>query len=389
MKKRLFSRARSLLRVKKNNHQIVKAMGKGLINLPFGPSSLNLMMVDSCNAQCIMCGKDYQSCGSMEYLSLEEMKILCDHLDMSQVVDIIYGGGGEPFLNPELASIAEYINGKYPAIQHTVISNFIQWKEKAVSSMLEHYVHFLVSVNAASRETYKEITGVDAYDAVVRHLENLIRLRRDKDVSVHVALSMILMRQNIEELGDFIALAADLGADEVKTLYVRVYPEEYRDKKGRATSIASTDSLFYCQDRCDELVLEAERIAEKKNIRFDHEPLFSCSKRSERNCCEPWKSLFVNFNGDVYPCPASEILFKPKVDSGEYNSGNIFKQSIEDIWNNPFWQSLRATNRPQDRKDYFPECRCCGNSLNWWGCKEEKAHVLDWSTVGSGNEAGK
>lgn len=381
MKKRLISRAQSLLRVKKTERQIAKAVEQGLLKLPFGPSSLNLMMIDSCNAQCIMCGKDYQSCGTTEYLSLQDMKTLCNHLDMRQVVDIIYGGGGEPLLNPDLAAIAAFTRKNYPAIQHTVISNFIQWKEKVICSMLDNYVHFLISLNATSQDTYQKISGVDAYSAVVRHIENLIRLRRDKNVSVHIALSMILMQQNIDELGDFVRLAAELGADEVKTLYVRVYPEDYRVRKGRSTSISSADSLFYYQDKCDAAVRDAEQIAGERKIRFDHEPLFSCSQSIERNCSEPWKSLFVNFNGDVYPCPASEILFKPKVDSGFYNSGNIFKQSIEDFWNNSFWQSLRESNRPNDRKELFPECRCCGNSINWWGTRAEKAHVLDWSTV--------
>jgi len=381
VKKRLLSRAQSLIRVKKAERKIAKAFEQGQVEISFGPSSLNLMMMDSCNLQCIMCGKDYQSCGTQDYLSLQDIKVIYSHLDMSQVVDVIYGGGGEPFLNPDLGSIAAFTQRNYPIIQHTVISNFIQWKEEAVSSMLDNNVNFLISVNAATPETYQKIAGVDAYSAVIKHVEKLVRMREEKGVSVHIALSMILMRQNIEELEDFVKLAKDLGVDEVKTLYTRIYPEEYRSKKNRPSPIVSTDSLFYAQQQSDARIKEAEKISKQLGIRFDHEPLFSCLKSGDRDCHEPWKSLFINFNGDVYPCPASEILFKPRVDSGEYKSGNILKQPISEFWNNTFWRTLRETNRQTDRKEQFPECLCCGNSISWLGTQVEKAHILDWTEL--------
>ena len=381
VKKRLLSRVQSYIRVKKAEKSIRNAYDKGQVSVPFGPSSLNLMMIDSCNSQCIMCGKDYQACGTMEYLSLKDMETICSHLDMSQIVDVIYGGGGEPFLNPDLASIASLIHNDYPVIQHTVISNFIQCKENTVSSMLDDGVHFLISINAASSATYQKISGVDAFDAVTDHVRRLVRMRDEKKASINIALSIVLMEQNIEELVEFVKLAKELGADEVKTLYARIYPEEYRQRQNNSNTIVPQNSLFYHQEQSDLFITNAEKVARKISIKFDHEPLFACSNRIDRNCSEPWKSLFINFNGDVYPCPASEILFKPKVDGGEYQSGNILKEDIAEFWNNDFWQKLRESNRPNERADHFKECLCCGNSINWWGTGEEKAHVLDWDSL--------
>lgn len=383
------NRAVSFLRLRRATRRISSAVKKGIIDIPFGPSSINLMMIDACNAQCIMCGKDYQSCGTLDRLSLQDMKTIYSHLDMRQVVDVIYGGGGEPFLNPDLARIAALTQQHYPSVQHTVISNFLQWKEEMVTSMLQHSVHFLISVNAATRETYRTISGIDGFTAVTDHVRHLVRLREQIGNRVHIALSMILMAQNIDELSDFIRLAAELGADEVKTLYVRVYPDEYRTKNNRSDTIVPTDSLFYAQEKSDAKIGEAAQIARANKILFEHEPFFASSKRGERNCCEPWKSLFINFNGDVYPCPASEILFKPKVDNGEYRSGNIIQQPIENFWNNEFWCALRRTNVLKNREELIPECRCCGNAINWLGSREEKAHVLNWSKVSTGGGAEK
>ena len=126
------------------------------------------------------------------------------------------------------------------------------------------------------------------------------------------------------------------------------------------------------------MIVEAERIAKDLKINFEHEPLISSEPQCTRNCKEPWKSLFINYDGDVYPCPASEILFKSKVDSRVYKSGNIIEQDYRDFWNNEFWQVLRETNRQERRSEIIPECQCCGNGINWFGAGEKNAHIMDW-----------
>lgn len=374
----IFRRLASYQRLKMSQRRIAKAMHLGATRLSFGPSSLNLMMIDTCNARCLMCGKDYRSCGSNDQLSLEAVRRIYSHLDMDKIVDVIYGGGGEPFLNPDLADIAALTRREYPVIQHTVISNFITFKPETVGAMLVSGVNFLISVNAATEKTYSTITGIDQFHGVIEHIRRLVAIRKELNSISHIALSMILMRQNIEELPDFIRLAANLGVDEVKTLYVRVYPKNYRNKQGRPNELLEDDSLYYQQKLADEKVLEAEKAARECGIQFDHEPFFSCSVQKSRDCSEAWKSLFINFNGDVYPCPASEILFKPKVDAGMYVSGNILTQHWTEFWNNPFWQAVRSSNLGGRGEDSVPECHCCGNSINWLGSAAKPAHVLDW-----------
>lgn len=374
----LLRRFASFFRLKLSLRRISKSMRLGATQLAYGPSSINLMMIDTCNAQCLMCGKDYRSCGSNDHLSLAAVRRIYAHLDMNRIVDIVYGGGGEPFLNPELSAIAALTRREYPLIQHTVITNFITFNPEVVRTMLESGVNFLVSVNAATEKTYQTVTGIDHFHGVIEHIRHLTTLRRKLNSSSHIALSMILMRQNIEELTSFIRLALELGADEVKTLYVRVYPEKYRNKQGRSNTLLEEDSLFYHQQLADKMILEAESVARECGMQFEHESLFKNSINKQRDCCEAWKSLFVNFNGDVYPCPASEILFKPKVDAGQYASGNILKQHWTEFWNSPFWLAVRSSNLGTKGEDIVPECHCCGNAINWFGSQARQAHVLNW-----------
>lgn len=295
------------------------------------------------------------------------------------MIDVIYGGGGEPFLCPDLAEIAEHTYMVDPVIQHTVISNMIAGKLDTAERLLRSRVHFLVSINAASAKTFFNVSGVNVFNQTVRHTRELVKLRNRTNTNCRIAISMILMRRNILELPDFVRLAADMGVDEVKALYVRVYPENYRARRGLSYSIQPEDSLFNYQAESDKAVMEADKIAKNIGVRFNHPPLFSCSTCRGRDCVEPWKSLYIDPDGRLFPCAASEIHFKEKIEGGQYSSGNILDEPLSSFWNNNFWQSLRKTNLRPPASDVVPECTCCGMSIDWVGAGVKCAHIMDWT----------
>lgn len=378
--KTILSRIQSLIRLKKTHYYANRSRKRGETKIAYAPSSLNLLMIDRCNSGCIMCGHDYKSCGSSAALTLDKMKIIYSKLDMDQLVEVVYGGGGEPFLNPELADIAEYTRKECPAVQHTVISNMVApCRESILTRLIENRVHFLISVNAASADVFHKVAGVDAFDLVLKNIKMIVSLREKYKSDIGISISIILMKQNIAELPAFVRLAKDLGVDGVKAVYVRIYPDKYRKKGDGTVPMSAQDSLYYYQDLSNQTLRKAEKVAEESGINFEHQPLFGCERSKNRNCLEPWRSLYIGFNGELYPCAASEIMFMHKVESGKYNSGNILTQPLEDIWNNPFWQALRKTNAVKGKDEIIPECLCCGSSVNWWGVDVEKAHAMDWS----------
>ena len=370
----------SYVRLKRSIARATHVARKGTSNVAFWPSSLNLMMIDRCNAQCIMCGHDYHDCGSGDMLTLAKVQTIYQHLHMHELVDVIYGGGGEPFLNDDLGEIAEYTHRLDPVIQHTVITNGIAWRPAIAEKLIGNNVNFLVSLNAASPESYNTVSGIDAFDTVCGNVHNLNELRKNIGARVHLAVSIILMRQNIHELPDFVRLADRLGADSVKALFVRVYPPAYRLRSGNAR-IKPEDSLYYHQELANRMIRKTQDEAKRLKIRFDSSPMFGKHKPIPRNCLEPWRSLYIDTNGYLFPCAASEIHFKDKVDKQIYRTGNILKEPIEKIWNNEFWQALRKTNYQSDAaKDIVTECGCCSMGICWHGPDVPESHLMDWSS---------
>jgi len=374
-----YSRLGAYIKVQKANIRVRRSIKNGETSLSYAPSSLNLLMIDKCNSGCIMCGHDYKSCGTADALTLDKIKKIYSHLDLKQLVEVIYGGGGEPFLNTDLVDIAAYTREKCPFIQHTVISNMISPCESSkIQRLLDARVHFLISVNAASRGSFETVAGVDAFPVVEENIKKLVALRRKSKADVQISISLILMKQNVNDLDSFVQLAHDLGVDGVKIVYVRIYPEQYRQKGDGTVQISPDDSMFFDQQKRDAAIEQAGKLAVKLGVSFEHPPFFRCSKRTSRYCMEPWRALYIGFNGELYPCAASEIMFMHKVESGQYRSGNILHSHYREIWNNPFWQALRKTNTLKNRQESISECLCCGSSIDWNGVAEKSSHIMDW-----------
>ena len=75
---------------------------------------------------------------------------------------------------------------------------------------------YRVSMDAATRETYRLIRGVDRFERVTANVAALIALERERARAMpQVSLWFTASRANIEELPAFVALAAELGVGEV------------------------------------------------------------------------------------------------------------------------------------------------------------------------------
>jgi len=384
--KNVYSRLGAFVRLQRSNSCVRRSIKKGETFLSYAPCSLNLLMIDKCNSGCIMCGHDYKSCGTADALTLDKIKKIYGNLELKQLVEVIYGGGGEPFLNPDLIDIACYTREKCPFIQHTVISNMVASCESSkLQSLLNARVHFLISVNAATKESFAKVAGVDAFNIVKENIQKLVALRKNCKADIGISISLILMKQNVDDLDAFVRLAKELGVDGVKVVYVRIYPEQYRKKGDGTVQISPEDSMFFDQEKCDQMIEHAEKLAGQLGVEFERQPLFKCSIQSTRYCMEPWRSLYIGFNGELYPCAASEIMFVNKVESDRYSSGNILQNHYKKIWNNSFWQALRKTNALHDREEIISECLCCGSSIDWDGVAEKSSHIMNWDQAEQSN----
>jgi GT2 family glycosyltransferase/MoaA/NifB/PqqE/SkfB family radical SAM enzyme/cytochrome c-type biogenesis protein CcmH/NrfG len=340
------------------------------------PTQVHFLMIDKCNAKCIMCGGNYFCGNSKKKITLDKFKKMASNLQLQLCRGIVLAGAGDPLLNMDLVPIIRFVREKYPHISISITTNGIALTDKLSESFLDNDIAIVnISINSSTRETYRRIMQVDCFDKVCKNVKNLVDMRNRRANRTKIQFSNAINKLNIEELPLLVELSSDLGVDSINIMYCRFYPEKIRhwNVAHEENRLHDKDSLFYHQQLSDKVVEKTEVLAKKYRINFLHEPLFK-ENVSPQPCIWPIMELMVGFDGEIYPCGGSEVHFKEKVEKGIYNFGNALTESIDSFWNNDFYQALRISSKKLGTC-LVPECKCCANVL---GTNEIRAHIMEW-----------
>jgi len=225
------------------------------------------------------------------------------------------------------------------------------------------------SLDGASAEVYNGIRVGSDFDKVIRNIEALGTVK--KKLRTHrplIRFNYVLMKRNIDELPEFIDLAARLGAEEVQCQHMVAFVEALRP-----------EALIYDKERSNHAIQEAKRRAHLRNIRFYHPPLFDVQNTTPQNpdetrsagggggispssasgggiwaeedshsfqrkthvaardglqiCTDPWRKFSIDWQGVVFPC----CMWK------EDPIGDLRTQSFQEIWNSQRYGTLRES----------------------------------------------
>jgi MoaA/NifB/PqqE/SkfB family radical SAM enzyme len=317
------------------------------------PRSLYLEATNRCDSACETCVRTFRSLEPPADLTLERLKAIV--AQFPALDRVVVHGIGEPLLNPEIFEIVAYLKTRVPLVlfNSDAITLTRRRAERLIESGLDEY---RVSMDAATRETYRRIRGVGQFDRVVENVRRLIELQRDMArATPRVSLWFTAGRMNIDELPGFVLLAADLGVAEV---YVQrlVF---------NGLGLATEDNALHgrLREREQALLDEAEALARGRGIAMRASglttPLDSLqgrgpSSRHWAGCQRPWTLSYVTANGNVLPCCISPWVAR---DYAGLVLGNAFATPLAEIWNGERYQRFRT----EFESDTPPDpCRGCG-----------------------------
>lgn len=340
------------------------------------PTMVHFLMIDKCNVKCIMCGGDYFRSTSGRKITIEKFKTMAANLKLEHARSVVLAGAGDPLLNRDLVPIIRFLNSTYPHIAISITTNGLALSETLSHALLECTLGQVnISINAASRETYRRIMQVDGFEAVCNNARRFADLRRLARKPVSFQFSAAVNRLNIEEMPLLVELANAIGMDSINLFYTRFYPERIRhlnidDPQNRLENDAS---LFVHQELSDAMIEESKSLARKCGIHFMHEPLFK-DHAAACACSWPMTQIMVGFDGEIYPCGGSEVHFRDKVEGGVYDFGNALEAPIDHFWNAEVYRALRVSSR-QGESCPIPECRCCANVFS---PNDVRSHIMQW-----------
>lgn len=172
------------------------------------PTIVNICPSVKCNLDCVMCFQDRDDTAELPH-NINE--IIETHFATMQELWVI---GGEPFIARECLEIMEHMDPqRYPDLHLGVITNGTAVSPKVQALLNSRRISWiLVSVDAASQETFKKIRG-GKLDKVIDGIRTLKRVRDDANGQWSLRMGFTVMRSNMHEAIEFADLAYSLGVD--------------------------------------------------------------------------------------------------------------------------------------------------------------------------------
>ncbi len=265
------------------------------------PRTFTIETALACNLKCPECaiGSDIIS-RKKGYLSYDNFKVIADKI--KPYCNYLYLHlWGEPMLNKDIIEMIKYSAG----FSRTNIStNAILLDEKKAESLITSGVSdIIVSIDGYTDEVYKKYRVGGEVEKAFNGLKLLAGYNRKYGGRVNIAPQFIVFKHNQHEMNDFARACEEIGLRaEFKAPYLR-----------------SDDSMFEVSDI-------------PRFVRPEYNDLDTL-KNAMRECVNPRDVFTIHLDGSVVICCHDydkETCF-----------GNIFEESVEDIWNKPEYRKFR------------------------------------------------
>ncbi len=305
------------------------------LTLTSHPIRLRIELTNECNLRCIFCYKSYFNV-EKEHLSMGEFKKLDPFLRSAKF--LTFFTKSEPLLAENL----------FPAIEHckdikavTYFStNAIPLTREISEKLVDLGLTFLqVSVNVFG-DQYAKVYRGGTIERLEENLKTLSEVKKAKGSDKpHLRLSFCSTKDSVANLDEAIRFAKKHQFSQgVQITPLFAVGDDQKDKTYEA------DPEFF-----ESYYQRGAKLAGELGVPFW---IISDPRKQvyeDPFCYDPWESINIEPNGDVYPCSVSTEVM-----------GNVTKQSIEEIWNGKRYQEFRSkvnTTGPEQNSD----CKTCLN----------------------------
>src|SRR5579863_8038775 len=323
------------------------------------PVCLYLETTNRCNLLCTTCPRTYEELEPPADMSWELFRSIVDPIPNLQRA--VLHGVGEPMLVKNLPRMVRYLKDRGAYVLFN--TNGTVLNEKNGRALIEAELDELrVSFDAANAESYRAIRGKNYFHRILKNVRAFRELQeRECKVKPRVSAWLTGLRETIEQLPDFVRVAAETGVKEVYLQRLVFFAEN-------AIGKARPDQALYEQLSHDEAsyIENATTVAASLGITFRafgaaSEPSMSLKRNDNGTpwslCRRPWTVMYITANGRALPCciaPFSQRGYE------NYTLGDATQQSLREIWSGPAYQAFRRalqSNKPPGA------CANCG--LRW------------------------
>ncbi len=285
-----------------------------------------VLMIDPaniCNLRCTRCptamGVHPRPPGTM---TLENFKKIIDETKSSTVLVPLYDTG-EPFLNPEIYDMIEYLTKNRIASITCTNGHYFETDEKAERLVKSGLYSMIVSLSGATQEVHEKYHQRGNLSLVVENTKRVARAKKRLGRKTpHIRLRFLIMDHNEHELEEMKKLGKEMGGDVID--FRNAQPHYQPEEMGAQTE--------------------------------DTENIKQSEATPDRVCRWPWLISVVHWDGTVVPC----CLFSLGLpELGNALQGNGFGGA----WWGPQYEEFRK--KMLVGKNQIPACRFCEAKIGY------------------------
>jgi MoaA/NifB/PqqE/SkfB family radical SAM enzyme len=320
-----------------NRHLNTEEVRSGQARLLSAPLQVNIELTGVCNIEppCLFCsgknfGHNYPPLDPAYLQSYAHVLDRCEHVNEDSF--------GEPLSHPALVELAQRFTAQGQVFSF-VTNGLLLTRSKADQlAACGPLLGIHVSFNASTEETFYKLTG-KSFARVVENVRYYVETYRNQNggAAPVLILTLIVMKINCHEVGDFLRLTRELGARALlaplhdrpsvplgRFGYDFVYEDEmlpYAEllRVGEEATALSRELGIECALQWD--------AARDSAIRGFAEPGVATP------CLIPWRFLFIQEHSKkVFACPYHRHPY-----------GDLRTASLEEIWNGETAQNLRGS----------------------------------------------
>ena len=321
------------------------------------PLCVYLEVTNRCNLLCETCPRTFEVLEPPADMSWELFTSIVDQLP--GLKRAVLHGVGEPMLVRDLPRMVRYLKDRGVYVLFNTNGTLLNGSRfpQLVASGLDE---LRVSLDAADAATYLLVRGKDFFDRIVRDVRRLTDYQKAHDAQTpRVSLWLTGLKETVQQLPDFVRLAASMGVGEVH-LQRLVFDEA-------GFGMARAESSLFEQTRAAEsaTIDEAIALGRAMGVVLDAsgatEPGLSLRRADDdvpwSLCRRPWSLMYFTAHGRALPCCIAPFSARGY---DTYTLGDATRQTLQQIWNGDAYQDFRGrllTDAPPK------PCEGCG--LRW------------------------
>lgn len=297
---------------------------KKKIRLRSYPPKLYIEIGNVCNLHCPMCLRRWYR-RKEGYMSVDQITYIIKQ--NPGLIGVGIGGWGEPLLHPNFPEIFRILTLRGILVAFDTNATLIN--QRFLDTLKEGVLLYKLVISVDSPVTGR-IRDYPNPKIVYENIRKIAEIRKRKGYPRILMLSCTVSKSNLNEVENVVRLAYEAGIPKVGAHPTTAFNRKHLEGPYGPPPLEELSKAFR----------RAEALAKKLGIEFS-----ACYPLVKSWCDVPWTSMFIAWDGTVYPCCMH--LKRPL--------GNVFEHSLREIWNGRKYMEFRRSFR-EGEEEFCKNC---------------------------------